>query len=95
MITVTGTFTVKKNKIEEFQTGTLELQNASLNTDKGCIEYKFHQLADNPASFFVYEIWENAAAFDAHAASSHFKKFAQLLDGNLETDLDIRVYNAI
>lgn len=95
MITVTGTFTVKKDKIEEFRTGTLELQNASLNTDKGCIEYKFHQQQNAPENFFVYEIWDEMASLELHGASQHFNKFSKLLEGNLDKELDIRIYNTI
>jgi quinol monooxygenase YgiN len=95
MITVTGTFTAKKEKVEDILAGAQEVQKASLANDKGCHEYKFHQLSDNPASFFVYEVWEDMESLQKHGGSSHFRKFAALLEGNLDEDLDIRVYNAI
>ncbi|WP_417822850.1 putative quinol monooxygenase [Thalassospira lucentensis] len=31
-----------------------------------------YRSATNPAEFFVYELYENAAGWDAHNASSHF-----------------------
>lgn len=95
MITVTGTFTVKKDKIQEVLDGARKVQNASTANDEGCIEYKFHQLSEDPASFFVYEIWDTAQSLDKHAASQHFKDFASLLEGSLEKELDIRIYTAI
>lgn len=95
MITVTGTFTVKKNKVEEILAAAQAVQKASLANDEGCHEYKFHQLSDNPASFFVYEVWENMQSLENHGASKHFHVFAHLLEDSLEQELDIRIYSAI
>jgi quinol monooxygenase YgiN len=95
MITVTGTFTAKKEKVEIILAGAQAVQRASLANDRGCHEYKFHQLSDNPASFFVYEIWEDMESLQKHGNSAHFHEFAALLEGSLDAELDIRVYNAI
>lgn len=95
MITVTGTFTAKREKIENILAGALAVQNASLANDEGCHEYKFHQLSDNPGSFFVYEVWENMESLRNHGNSQHFKDFAKMLEESLDTELDIKIYSAI
>jgi quinol monooxygenase YgiN len=95
MITVTGTFTAKKENVESILAGAHAVQMASLANDKGCHEYKFHQLSDNAASFFVYEVWEDMESLQNHGDSTHFHDFAALLEGSLDEELDIRVYNAI
>lgn len=95
MITVTGTFTTKREFIETILNGALAVQKASIANDEGCHEYKFHQLSDNPANFFVYEVWENMESLEKHGNSQHFKEFAALLDGTLDQPLDIRIYHTI
>jgi quinol monooxygenase YgiN len=94
MITVTGTFTVNKDKVPEVLLAAQSLQSAS-STDEGCQEYKFHQSTDDAASFFVYEVWDDLQSLGKHAASAHFKNFEKVLDGILDVALDIQMYNNI
>ena len=54
---------------------------ASLANEPGC--RRFDVLLPSPASTTValYEIYDDEAAFGAHQASPHFKKFAAAIEG--------------
>jgi autoinducer 2-degrading protein len=44
--------------------------------EPGCRRFDILNLASDPNHFFLYEVYENEAAFQAHRASEHFKKYA-------------------
>src|SRR5437660_1189465 len=43
--------------------------------ETGCRQFDVSQSASNPNEIFIYEIYENEAAVQAHRASDHFKKY--------------------
>jgi quinol monooxygenase YgiN len=51
------------------------LQAASLQ-EPGCREYRVHREVDNPRSFLLYEVYDDAAAYQAHLESTHFHEHA-------------------
>jgi (4S)-4-hydroxy-5-phosphonooxypentane-2,3-dione isomerase len=44
--------------------------------EPGCRRFDILNLASDPNHFFLYEVYENEAAFQAHRASEHFQKYA-------------------
>ena len=44
--------------------------------EPGCRRFDILNLASDLNHFFLYEVYENEAAFQAHRASEHFKKYA-------------------
>jgi quinol monooxygenase YgiN len=60
-----------------------ELARAS-NAEPGCRLYQPHRASDDPRAFFIYEQYEDEAAFEAHVASEHFKR---LVEGEAIPDL--------
>ncbi len=44
--------------------------------EPGCREFNVTVLASNPNHVFLYEVYDNAAALDAHRQTEHFKKYA-------------------
>jgi autoinducer 2-degrading protein len=46
--------------------------------EPGCKQFDILVLASDPNHMFLYEVYENEAAFQAHRASEHFKKYAAL-----------------
>jgi (4S)-4-hydroxy-5-phosphonooxypentane-2,3-dione isomerase len=44
--------------------------------EPGCRRFDILTLAGDPNHFFLYEVYENEAAFQSHRASDHFKKYA-------------------
>jgi quinol monooxygenase YgiN len=52
-----------------------ELAPAS-RAEAGCRFYQANRDVDDPRVFFLYEIYDNRDAADAHWASDHFKRHA-------------------
>ncbi len=54
--------------------------------EDGYVNYDLHQGVEDPDTFVFYENWESAALLDAHLATPHLVRFADimgdLLDGN-------------
>jgi (4S)-4-hydroxy-5-phosphonooxypentane-2,3-dione isomerase len=43
--------------------------------EPGCREFNITVLADNPNHIFLYEVYDNEAALNAHRNTEHFKKY--------------------
>jgi (4S)-4-hydroxy-5-phosphonooxypentane-2,3-dione isomerase len=44
--------------------------------EPGCRQFDIVVLASNPNHFFLYEVYDNEAAYQAHRTTDHFKKYA-------------------
>ncbi len=43
--------------------------------EAGCVQYTLHEDHAEPGHFYFYEIWKDAAAFEFHTQTTHFKAF--------------------
>jgi (4S)-4-hydroxy-5-phosphonooxypentane-2,3-dione isomerase len=50
---------------------------AAAAKEPGCRRFDILNLASDPNHFLLYEVYDNEAAFKAHRASDHFKKYAE------------------
>jgi autoinducer 2-degrading protein len=62
--------------------------------EQGCREFNITVLANNPNHVFLYEVYDNAAALDAHRQTEHFKKF-QATTANMIVDRNVRAMSLI
>jgi autoinducer 2-degrading protein len=44
--------------------------------EPGCRQFDILLLASNPNHIFLYEVYDNEAAYQAHRTTDHFKKYA-------------------
>jgi quinol monooxygenase YgiN len=51
---------------------------AAAAKEPGCRRFDIVNLASDPNHFFLYEVYDDEAAFKAHRASDHFKKYAEV-----------------
>lgn len=51
---------------------------AAAAKEPGCRRFDIVNLASDPNHFFLYEVYDDEAAFKAHRASEHFKKYAEV-----------------
>ena len=72
----------------------LDVQGPTSN-EPGCLEYHAFQSVRDPDEFYIHSRWQDAAAFDAHVALSHTKRFVEcvepLLDHRLQPALTRRL----
>jgi (4S)-4-hydroxy-5-phosphonooxypentane-2,3-dione isomerase len=62
--------------------------------EPGCREFNITVLANNPNHVFLYEVYDNAAALDAHRQTEHFKKF-QTTTATMIVDRNVRPMSLI
>jgi quinol monooxygenase YgiN len=54
----------------------LKENGAASVKEPGCQRFDIMVVASNPNHVFIYEVYDNAAASQAHRATDHFKKYA-------------------
>jgi len=79
MYVVTVTFVVNADRIAEFSTAVAEQASNSLSLEDDCLVFEVLVADDKPGTFFLYEKYETAGAFQLHLESEHFKTFDGLV----------------
>ena len=49
----------------------------SAENEPGCLRFDVHQDNEDPNRFYLYEVYRDSAAFDAHREAPHFKRFGE------------------
>ncbi|HKT19599.1 MAG TPA: putative quinol monooxygenase [Stellaceae bacterium] len=68
-------FQVKPESVAAFVPLILANAHASVTTEPGCLQFDVTQQADDPTKFALYEVYADAAAFEAHGKMPHFQQF--------------------
>ncbi len=74
MYLVTVTFQIATEKAQAFAARVQKQAEDSL-TEPGCQRFDVWRDPSDPARVFLYEIYDDRAAFEAHLASDHFIAF--------------------
>ncbi|MBL6600595.1 MAG: antibiotic biosynthesis monooxygenase [Alphaproteobacteria bacterium] len=75
MYVVTVEFAVKSASVAAFRPAMLKNAKASLEDEPGCRQFDVCFSPDDPGACFLYEVYDDRAAFEAHLAMAHFKSF--------------------
>lgn len=59
---------------EEAVHAAIETMTPLSRAEKGNLQYQAQVSTEDPCHFFLYEVYVNAAAYDAHKASPHFQE---------------------
>ena len=74
-------FEIDPDQIGAFLPLMAENAAASARDEPGCRQFDVCQDPDNPARMFLYEVYDDRAAFDAHLATPHFIAFDEATTG--------------
>ncbi len=66
-------WTAKEGEEENVQ-AALEQIAGPTREEPGCLMWQPHRDPEDPRVFFIYEQYEDTAAFEAHGASEHFQR---------------------
>jgi len=75
MYVVIVDFRIKPERLAQFMPLMLENARLSRETEPGCRLFDVCADPKEKTSIFLYEVYDDRAAFDAHLASAHFKRF--------------------
>ena len=67
---------VVPGQFENYLAAIKEVGAAAIKTEPGCSEFNITVSQKDPNHLFIFEVYDNAAAFDAHLKSDHYKKYA-------------------
>ena len=62
--------------------------------EPGCREFNISVIANRPNHVFLYEVYDNEAALNAHRQTEHFKKY-QAATANMIADRNVRAMSAV
>jgi quinol monooxygenase YgiN len=77
MFAVVVSLTLKPGKAESFLPLMHTNARTSLGSEAGCCQFDVATDPARPEEVFLYELYDDRAAFDAHLATNHFKRFDQ------------------
>lgn len=75
MFAVVVTFQIKPGCVADFMPLMTRNAATSLSKEPGCRQFDVATDLSQPEEVFLYELYDDAAAFEAHLASAHFKSF--------------------
>jgi quinol monooxygenase YgiN len=75
MYVVVVDFTVLPAHVAAFRAAMVDNARASREREPGCRQFDVCADSADPARVFLYEVYDDRAAFDAHLASPHFRAF--------------------
>jgi quinol monooxygenase YgiN len=78
-VTVVATLKVKDGKGDTFADQFDDLFQHITDNESGTIHYALHRSTQDPNTFFMTEVYDDQAAFDAHAGSPAFAKLGGAL----------------
>ena len=75
MYVVAVEFEIKPEKLDDFRAQMIANARASREREPGCRQFDVCADPAKPEFVFLYEVYDDRAAFDAHLAAEHFKAF--------------------
>ena len=80
MLVVLVHVTVKRELLAEFERAILANADGARAREPGCVRFEVSQHEEDPARWMFYEVYRDAAAFEAHRATPHFAAYQQVAD---------------
>ena len=75
MFAVAVTFQIHPEQVEAFLAPMMANAATSKTEEEGCLRFDVCTDAARPGEVFLYEIYTDRTAFDAHLQTPHFKAF--------------------
>lgn len=91
---VVVTFQIKPGAMPDFMPLMLANARTSLADEPGCHQFDVATDEGRPDEVFLYEIYTDRAAFDAHLASTHFRAFDVAVADMIASKL-VRTYDVV
>ncbi|QDU91191.1 Autoinducer 2-degrading protein LsrG [Pirellulimonas nuda] len=84
MYVVTVVFQVKPANAADFRASVLAQAQNSLQREPACKRFDVCFDPQSPERVFLYELYDDRAAFDAHTQTEHFAQFSAAVEGWVE-----------
>lgn len=91
MMSIVATIKVKPEHVERFLVHIRADAEGSLRREPGCLRFHVLRDAENPAIFYLFELYRDRAAYEAHQRAPHFQAFFANAADTLDGPPDVRV----
>jgi quinol monooxygenase YgiN len=81
MLALVVEFRIHPGHVADFAAAIAENARASLAHEPGCRRFDVCRDPADPGLFFLYELYDDAAAIQAHLQSAHFRRMDQVTAG--------------
>ena len=81
---------VRAEDREEFLAAITANAEASVRDEPGCRRFDVTAVEGDDTRFLLYELYDDAAAFDAHRQAPHFSAWRQVADRVLASQVNTR-----
>jgi quinol monooxygenase YgiN len=78
MYVVTVEFRIQPGHADAFLAAVIANARTSVEHEPGCRQFDVCTVPGQPDTVFLYEVYDDRAAFDAHLATPHFLSFDHL-----------------
>lgn len=75
MYVVTVDFRIRPGHVETFLEAMKHQAKSSLEREDSCLQFDVCTAPGDPGHIFLYEVYRNEAAFQAHLETAHFREF--------------------
>jgi (4S)-4-hydroxy-5-phosphonooxypentane-2,3-dione isomerase len=75
MYVVTVAFEIVPDHVEDFRAAVMRQAENSVGNEPDCHRFDVSVAGDDPAKVFLYEIYTDEAAFQAHLKTAHYADF--------------------
>ena len=79
MIAICGDFEIDPTKFDVFFSIIQKNASESVANEVGCHQFDIMQDPHNPTKIFLYELYDDAVAFELHKKASHYLEFNQVV----------------
>jgi (4S)-4-hydroxy-5-phosphonooxypentane-2,3-dione isomerase len=80
MLVVLVHVTVKRELLGEFERAIQANAEGARTREAGCVRFDVSQHEEDPLRWMFYEVYRDAAAFEAHRGTPHFAAYQQVAD---------------
>jgi autoinducer 2-degrading protein len=95
MYVIVGTHKILDQNLDSYVEG-IQRHAATSRNEPGCIRYEVLRDLGDPTTFLLYEVFEDNAAYEAHAASGHHESWmAMSKDWRVDEARTRRVMNFV
>ena len=86
MYAIFVTINVKPEHVEAFTQASFGDSQGSVRDEPGCFRFDINQDPEIPTRLYLYEVYRDEAAFQAHLEAPHFKKWLSTVETMFDGD---------
>jgi quinol monooxygenase YgiN len=84
MLAVCVDFEIYPERLDAFLTIMQKNASVSLVNEVGCHQFDITQDPQSPTKIFLYELYDDAVAFEMHRQASHYLEFNDAISGMVD-----------